>query len=79
MLDQMIDAGVRGVVTKPIRAFGILSTLVTARAAQKDTARLTQKMAKLEEALRARRGIEQCLRILMAAQGLSEADAYRLL
>ncbi|MGQ9364905.1 ANTAR domain-containing response regulator [Azospirillum sp. ST 5-10] len=79
VLDQMIDADVRGVVTKPIRAFGILSTLVTARAAHRQATRMHQRLRKLEDTVRARREIERCVRILMDGQGLSETDAYRLL
>lgn len=79
VLDRMIDDRVRGVVTKPIRAFGILSTLVTARAGHREAKRMGQRLRKLEDTIRARREIERCIRILMDAQGLSEADAYRLL
>jgi two-component system, response regulator PdtaR len=59
MLNVLIDAGARGIVTKPVRPFGILSTLITARVAHKYEARLHQKVAKLEETLRARRDIEK--------------------
>jgi AmiR/NasT family two-component response regulator len=79
LLDLIIGLGARGVVTKPIRAFGILGTLLTARTAQRDVQRLGQKVAKLEDQLRARREIERSIRILMARNGLSEADAYRAL
>jgi AmiR/NasT family two-component response regulator len=79
VLDRMIDDRVRGVVTKPIRAFGILSTLVTARAAHRQTKRVGQRLRKLEDTIRARREIERSIRILIEAQGLSEAEAYRLL
>jgi AmiR/NasT family two-component response regulator len=79
MLDVLIDAGVRGIVTKPVRPFGILSTLLTARVAHKYEARLHQKVAKLEETLRARRDIEKSVRILMAARTISEEDAYQLI
>jgi AmiR/NasT family two-component response regulator len=79
VLDRMIDDRVRGVLTKPIRAFGVLSTLVTARAGHRQATRMGQRLRKLEDTIRARREIERSIRILMEAQGLSEADAYRLL
>lgn len=79
ILDRMIDAHARGVVAKPIRPFGVLATLVTARAANRYEHRLTQKLRKLEENLRSRREIEKGIRILMAVQGLSEDAAYRLM
>ncbi|SDR59818.1 Two-component response regulator, AmiR/NasT family, consists of REC and RNA-binding antiterminator (ANTAR) domains [Rhizobiales bacterium GAS113] len=79
MLDVLIDADVRGVVTKPVRPFGILSTLITARVAHKYEARLHQKVAKLEETLRSRRDIEKSVRILMAAQAISEDAAYQMI
>ena len=79
ILNQMIDAHARGVVTKPIRPFGVLATLVTARAANRYEHRLAQKLRKLEENLRSRREIEKGIRILMNMQGLSEEAAYRLM
>lgn len=79
VLDRMIDDRVRGVVTKPIRAFGILSTLVTARAAHRQSKRVGQRLRKLEDTIRARREIERSIRILIEAQGLTEVDAYKLL
>jgi two-component system, response regulator PdtaR len=79
LLDVIIGLGARGVVTKPIRAFGILGTLLTARTAQRDVLRLGQKVAKLEDQLRARREIDRSIRILMDRNGLSEAEAYRAL
>jgi AmiR/NasT family two-component response regulator len=79
MLNVLIDAGARGIVTKPVRPFGILSTLITARVAHKYEARLHQKVAKLEETLRARRDIEKSVRILMAARAISEDAAYQMI
>lgn len=79
ILDQMIDANVQGVVTKPIRPFGILSTLVTARATYRAEQRLHQKITKLEDALRGRREIERSVRILMENLDLTEKEAYQTL
>jgi AmiR/NasT family two-component response regulator len=67
------------VVTKPIHPFGVLATLVTARAANRHEHRLAQKLRKLEENLRSRREIEKGIRILMTMQGISEDAAYRLI
>ncbi len=79
VLNALIDANVRGVVTKPVRPFGVLSTLVMARAAHRYEGRLLQKVHKLEETLRSRREIEKSVRILMMMRGLSEDDAYQLI
>ena len=79
ILNALIDANVRGVVTKPVRPFGILSTLLTARASQRYEARLRQKVAKLEETMRSRRDIEKSVRILMNAQAISEEAAYQMI
>ena len=79
ILNALSDANVRGVVTKPVRPFGILSTLLTARASQRYEARLRQKVAKLEETMRSRRDIEKSVRILMNAQAISEEAAYQMI
>lgn len=79
ILNALIDANVRGIVTKPVRPFGILGTLLTARASQRYEARLRQKVEKLEETMRSRRDIEKSVRILMNAQAISEEAAYQMI
>jgi AmiR/NasT family two-component response regulator len=79
MLNTLIDKNVRGVVTKPIRPFGVLSTLLTARASHRYEGKLRQKVAKLEETLRSRREIERSVKILMNARSISEEAAYQMI
>ena len=79
VLNALIDANVRGVVTKPIRPFGILSTLLTARAGHRYEMRLHLKVAKLEETMRSRREIERSVQILMLTRGVSEEAAYQMI
>jgi AmiR/NasT family two-component response regulator len=75
-LKMLVDTQAHGVITKPYRSTGILSTLVLARASSGYQQRLNNKVAKLEEAIKARRHIEKGIRILMEAHHLSENDAY---
>ncbi|CAN7630531.1 ANTAR domain-containing protein [Trinickia sp. LjRoot230] len=75
-LKMLVDTQAHGVITKPYRSFGILSTLVLARASSGYQQRLHSKIAKLEEAIKARRHIEKAVRILMEAHRLSENEAY---
>lgn len=76
VLKMLVDSHAHGVMTKPYRSTGILSTLVLARAASGYQQRLHNKIAKLEEAIKARRHIEKAIRILMEAHQLSENEAY---
>jgi AmiR/NasT family two-component response regulator len=78
-LKSLLDANALGVISKPIRPSGILSSMVLARALQGYQGRLMAKVAKLEETLRSRREIEHATRILMQVKGLSEDGAYQLL
>ena len=73
---MLVDTQAHGVITKPYRSTGILSTLVLARASSGYQQRLHSKVAKLEEAIKARRHIEKAIRILMEAHQLSESNAY---
>ena len=75
-LKMLLDTQAHGVITKPYRSTGILSTLVLARASCGYQPRLQGKIVKLEEAIKARRHIEKAIRILMEAHRLSENDAY---
>jgi two-component system, response regulator PdtaR len=73
-LKLLVDTHEHGVITKPYRSTGILSTLVLACASSGYQQRLHHKIGKLEEAIKARRHIEKVIRILMDAHRLSEND-----
>lgn len=76
VLKMLVDTQAHGVITKPYRSTGILSTLVLARASSGYQQRLQSKISKLEEAIKARRHIERAMRILIDAHRLSENEAY---
>jgi AmiR/NasT family two-component response regulator len=76
VLKMLVDTQAHGVITKPYRSTGILSTLVLARASSGYQQRLQSKISKLEEAIKARRHIERAMRILIDAHHLSENEAY---
>lgn len=75
-LKMLVDTQPHGVITKPYRSTGILSTLVLARASSGYQRRLQNKIGKLEEAIKARRHIERAIRLLIEAHGLNENQAY---
>lgn len=78
-LKHLLDGNAHSFVSKPIRAAGIVSSLVMARSLHGYQKRLLAKVAKLEETLRSRREIERATRILMEAKGLDEEKAYQLI
>ena len=69
-----VDA--HGVITKPFRSSGILSTLVLARASQGFQQRQQSKIEKLESTIKSRRQIEKAIRVLVDYQRMTEAQAY---
>jgi AmiR/NasT family two-component response regulator len=75
-LKLLLDTHAHGVITRPFRSSGILSTLVLARSAQGFQDRLQSKVRKLEETIKSRRQIEKALRVLMDDQGMTEPQAY---
>lgn len=79
LLRGLLDSGAQAVVNKPIRATGLLSTLVLACALGAYDRRMQTKIRKLEDQLRTRREVERATRLLMQLKGLSEADAYELM
>lgn len=64
MSELLLDTHAHGVITRPFRSSGILSTLVLARSAQGFQDRLQGKVRKLEDTIKARRQIEKALRVL---------------
>ena len=70
---------VHGVLTKPIRIFGILAALTTAMGIAHHEKRLKKRIETLDETLRSRRKIEKAVGILVKTRNISEPDAYRRL
>jgi len=76
VLKRLLDSNAHGVVNKPIRPFGILSSLVLARSAHGYARRLQGKVQKLEETLKARRDVDKAVKILVTLKKIGETEAY---
>ena len=79
VLKRLLDSNAHGVVNKPIRSFGILSSLVLARSAHGYARRLQGKVQKLEETLKARRDVDKAVKILVTLKKIGETEAYELI
>jgi two-component system, response regulator PdtaR len=79
ILKHLLDSNAHGVVNKPIRSFGILSSLVLARSLRGYTRRLEGKVQKLEETLKARRDVDKAVKILVGLKKIGEFEAYELI
>ncbi|CAB3726016.1 Aliphatic amidase regulator [Achromobacter denitrificans] len=75
-LKQLLKTNAHGVLTRPFRSAGILSTLVLARSARMFQLRQQNKIDKLESTIKSRRVIEKAIRVLMDHQRLDEREAY---
>ncbi|KXU37262.1 response regulator receiver protein [Ventosimonas gracilis] len=75
-LKQLLKSQAHGVLIKPFRSAGILSTLVLARSAKQYQDRQQHKIEKLEETIKSRRLIERATRLLMEREQLDEPAAY---
>jgi AmiR/NasT family two-component response regulator len=75
-LKLLLDTHAHGVLTKPFRSAGILSTLVLARSSHGFQERQQGKIDKLEGTIKARRQIEKAIRFLVEGQGMTETQAY---
>jgi len=75
-LKLLLDTSAHGVITRPFRSSGVLSTLVLARSSRGYQERLQSKVNKLEDTIRSRRQIEKAVRLLTETQNLSESKAY---
>jgi AmiR/NasT family two-component response regulator len=79
VLKRLLDSNAHGVVNKPMRPFGILSSLVLARSLHGYTRRLANKVEKLEETLKARRDVDKAVKILVGLKQIGETEAYELI
>lgn len=75
-LKLLLDTHAHGVITKPFRSSGILSTLVLARSSQGFQERQQSKIDKLETTMKSRRQIEKAIKVLVDHQRISDTQAY---
>ncbi len=76
LVSRAVEAGVFGYLVKPFRETDLLPAIETARARHEELAALREEAESLAEALAARKVIERAKGLLMAKEGLSEADAF---
>ena len=79
ILTQLERLNVHGVLSKPIRIFGVLAALTTAIGLARHESRLKRRIQSLDETLKARRKIEQAVKILSETKNISEEAAYKRL
>lgn len=79
ILSELGRLNVHGVLSKPIRIFGILAALTTAVGVSRHEHRLKQRIKSLDTTLKARRKIEEAVQILSQSREISEEEAYRRL
>lgn len=79
ILQELERLHVHGVLSKPIRLFGVLAALTTAVSLARHEMRLKKRVASLDETLKARRTIEQAVQILAETRSITEAEAYKRL
>lgn len=71
------DAGVFGYLVKPFKGSDLPSAIEVARARFEQNLALSREVQDLREKLEVRKLVDRAKGLLMAAQGLSEPDAYR--
>lgn len=76
ILEEIGRRHVHGVLSKPLRIFGVLAAMTTALATSRHETRLHQRIRSLDDTLRARRRIEQAVGILSRERAITEEEAY---
>ena len=79
ILSELERLNVHGVLSKPIRIFGVLAALTTSIGLARHESRLKRRIQSLDETLKARRKIEQAVAILSSTKEISEEEAYKRL
>ena len=79
VLKTISDANIHGTMTKPVRPFGVLATLVAALSIFNYERRLIARIDKLDETLKTRRLVERATKILAKHKTISDDEAYSLI
>lgn len=79
ILEELERLNVHGVISKPIRPFGVLAALTTSIGLARHEMILKNRIKSLDENLRSRRKVEQAVAILAESRGLDGNEAYKRL
>lgn len=79
VIEAVLKLGVESVVTSPVKAFGLLATIVVARQINHQHNLLVKQNQRAEGKLLGMRLVLEAKMILMDAKRISEEDAYRLM
>lgn len=77
VLQSVLDLKVEAVITKPMRPYGVLTSIVMARRIWEERRRLDEKIRKLNEKVRNAQKVNRAKFILMNLHKISEEEAYR--
>jgi AmiR/NasT family two-component response regulator len=77
VLQSVLDLRVEAVITKPLRPYGVLTSLVMARRIWDERRRLDKKIEKLDEKVKNQQKLTRATLILMNLHKISEEEAYR--
>jgi two-component system, response regulator PdtaR len=78
-IDQALKMGSNAIITTPIRASGLLATVVFAIQNARQNRQMMERIASLEQKVSGARHLNEAKAILMAMHQISEAKAYEIL
>jgi AmiR/NasT family two-component response regulator len=76
VVEAVVRAGTSAVITKPIRAFGLLTSMIVAHSLSQKDKIYTDRIQKLETKLLGLKRLEKAKSILMSARSMTEEEAY---
>ena len=79
IVEALLKVGVESVIASPIKAFGLLATLVVARQIHLNLRTLTKQNQRLEIKLAGLRQVEEAKSILVKTKQISEDVAYQVM
>lgn len=79
VLKALVDYGVRGFVSKPIRAFGLLTTMFMAHRAAEGERGMRKRLQKVEQRLDGIKKVSKAKAILIEQRRITEEEAYRFI
>ena len=79
VVDEALRIGAMGMMVSPVRALGILSTVMMALEHARHYEKTGERIRRLENRLNSTRAIDEAKNILMAMHDISESEAYEML
>ena len=79
VIEDVVNSGTKAIITKPIRPFGLLTTITLSISVSHQERNYLSRIGKLEQKMSGLKRLERAKSILMSRKSINEQEAYEVI